>query len=578
MQQKYLTRGFLLQLIRERLLVLSNLALTFDGDFVNNGTLNAGSSAITITGTGTQNIGGFTTTGGVTSSKSGGVATLTGNMNAGSLANSTAGGTLNLGSGLTHTMTGAWTRTNGTLDGGSSTLIIGGSVTNTAGTFTPSTSTVNYNGAAQTIANVTYNNLTLSGSGAKTTTGVTVNGKLSMQGNGTVTASAAPTYGGSATLEYKGSASQTPGLEWPATMPAGNGVIIDNASGVSLPVSSSKTINGSLTLTSGNITTGANTLSISSTGSVSRTSGHVIGNLQRAIPSGASSMTFDLGDASNYTPATLVFATGTNAGNLTASVSPATQGQLSSSTISQTKYVKRYWTLTNGTPAVSGTYDATFNFVAGPPPGGDIQGGADWNQFMVGKYNSGWTYPAVGTRTSTSTQVTGLNSFSDFAIGEAADLTAPTVTNVTSTTDDGTYTVGSLIDVTVEFSEPVIVTGTPQLTLETGTTDAVVNYTSGSGTTTLTFAYTVAAGEASADLDYVATTPLALNSGTIKDEVGNEAVLTLPAPGAAGSLAANKAIVIDAVAPTVTNVTSTTDDGTYGVGRVIDVTVKFHKQ
>ena len=75
------------------------------------------------------------------------------------------------------------------------------------------------------------------------------------------------------------------------------------------------------------------------------------------------------------------------------------------------------------------------------------------------------------------------------------------------------------------------VTGIPQLTLETGTTDAVANYTSGSGTTTLTFVYTVAAGEASADLDYGATTPLALNSGTIKDGVGNEAVLTLPAPG-----------------------------------------------
>ena len=74
--------------------------------------------------------------------------------------------------------------------------------------------------------------------------------------------------------------------------------------------------------------------------------------------------------------------------------------------------------------------------------------------------------------------------------------------NVTSTTDDGTYGVGRVIDVTVVFSEPVIVTATPQLTLETGTTDAVVNYTSGSGTTTLTFVYTVAAGEASADLDY----------------------------------------------------------------------------
>jgi len=45
----------------------------------------------------------------------------------------------------------------------------------------------------------------------------------------------------------------------------------------------------------------------------------------------------------------------------------------------------------------------------------------------------------------------------------------------------------------VTFSEAVTVTGTPQLTLETGATDRVVNYVSGSGTNTLTFNYTVQA-------------------------------------------------------------------------------------
>ena len=46
-------------------------------------------------------------------------------------------------------------------------------------------------------------------------------------------------------------------------------------------------------------------------------------------------------------------------------------------------------------------------------------------------------------------------------------------------------------------------TGTPQLTMATGATAAVVNYTSGSGTNTLTFTYTVAASHVSADLDYL---------------------------------------------------------------------------
>jgi hypothetical protein len=129
------------------------------------------------------------------------------------------------------------------------------------------------------------------------------------------------------------------------------------------------------------------------------------------------------------------------------------------------------------------------------------------------------------------------------------DTTGATVTNVTSTAANGSYTVRAVIPVTVTFSEAVIVTGMPQLTLETGTADAVVNFTSGSGTATLTFNYTVAAGHSSADLTYVATTSLVLNLGTIKDAVGNSAALTLSAPDAAGSLGANKAIVIDTTPP-----------------------------
>ena len=60
------------------------------------------------------------------------------------------------------------------------------------------------------------------------------------------------------------------------------------------------------------------------------------------------------------------------------------------------------------------------------------------------------------------------------------------------------------------------------------------------------------AGQNSADLNYVATTSLTLNSGTIKDGAGNAASLTLPATNAAGSLGTNKNIVIDTTAPTVT--------------------------
>ena len=112
----------------------------------------------------------------------------------------------------------------------------------------------------------------------------------------------------------------------------------------------------------------------------------------------------------------------------------------------------------------------------------------------------------------------------------------------------------------VAFSEVVNVTGLPQLTLETSQfgVDAVVNYSSGTGSNTLTFNYTIGSGETSSDLDYVATSSLALYrwgySSTIKDAAGNDATLTLASPGASNSLGDNKAIVVDAAAPTISSV------------------------
>ncbi len=129
--------------------------------------------------------------------------------------------------------------------------------------------------------------------------------------------------------------------------------------------------------------------------------------------------------------------------------------------------------------------------------------------------------------------------------------TANPVAPVTSAAANGSYGVGSVITLTVAFNETVIVTGTPTLLLETGAIDRNATYSGGSGTSTLSFQYTVQAGDTSADLDQVSASALALNGGTIADAAGNNAVLTLAAPSAAGSLGANKAIVIDGVAPMV---------------------------
>ncbi|MBC8986199.1 gliding motility-associated C-terminal domain-containing protein [Pedobacter sp. N36a] len=136
------------------------------------------------------------------------------------------------------------------------------------------------------------------------------------------------------------------------------------------------------------------------------------------------------------------------------------------------------------------------------------------------------------------------------------DTTSPTVTSVSGT--NGTYKIGSIVPISLTFSEPITVTGTPLLALNVGSPAGNASYASGSGTSTLTFNYTVAEEQSATDLDYTSTTALSLNGGTLKDAAGNNATLTLASPGTAGSLAANSSIVINGTPPTVSSINRTT--------------------
>ena len=123
--------------------------------------------------------------------------------------------------------------------------------------------------------------------------------------------------------------------------------------------------------------------------------------------------------------------------------------------------------------------------------------------------------------TAIQTDAAGNVSATSSALSITIDTTAPTVSGVNSSTSDDSYNEGDTVSIQVTFTESVNVTGTPQLTLETGTTDRAVDYASGSGSDTLTFTYTVQAGDTSSDLDYNGTTALALNGGTINDILGS---------------------------------------------------------
>lgn len=227
--------------------------LMLGGNYSTSGSVTLSSSEVQFTGTANQTIQGFTTTGTVTTLKTGGVVTLIGNVSGAGLTVNGSGGTLHLGVGLTHTFSGIWTRSAGTgiLNCGSSLVKIGGSVSGTGGAFIAGTGTVDYYRLGnQTTAVVAYNNLILSGTGIKTfATTPTVNGKLTLAGTATVVVSSGVvTYGSNATLEYNTTNARTvTSEEWITPFTASGGVIINGSLLITLNLA--KTFNNLVPLT-----------------------------------------------------------------------------------------------------------------------------------------------------------------------------------------------------------------------------------------------------------------------------------------------------------------------------------------
>ena len=120
---------------------------------------------------------------------------------------------------------------------------------------------------------------------------------------------------------------------------------------------------------------------------------------------------------------------------------------------------------------------------------------------------------------------------------------------------DGAYKEDGSVLITINFAEPVTVSGIPQLALSTGNSiDGAADYTSGTGTAALTFTYTVLDGDNTSDLAYTGTDALSLNGGTIRNTVGNRvADLTLPGVSAPASLSGSSAVVLDTTVPVFTS-------------------------
>ena len=119
---------------------------------------------------------------------------------------------------------------------------------------------------------------------------------------------------------------------------------------------------------------------------------------------------------------------------------------------------------------------------------------------------------------------------------------------------------------TVNFSEGVAVAGgTPYLKLNDG---GIATYT-GSGTSTLTFQYIVAAGQNASDLR---VTALTLNGASIQDGADNNANLSGAAANPSGTLQ------IDTTAPTVTQVFTSPTSGQVNTGRIVRITLDTNER
>ena len=112
----------------------------------------------------------------------------------------------------------------------------------------------------------------------------------------------------------------------------------------------------------------------------------------------------------------------------------------------------------------------------------------------------------------------------------------PAITSVTPPMAK-TYGLGENIDLVLNFSENMTVTGSPKVLLLVGSTTEEAVYTSGSGTSALTFRYSVGAGDA-APSGIIAFSPVVLGAGTIKDADNNVPDLSFVAPVMTGVIVA----------------------------------------
>lgn len=286
----------------------------------------------------------------------------------------------------------------------------------------------------------------------------------------------------SSNLGYSGTASQT------VTPITYYSLLVDNAAGVTLP--EPLTVNQSLEIISGNLSTGSHTLTLASYASIDETGGSVIGNLytSRACTSGTKQSFGGLG--LEFTPDSY----------MTVDVTRVTGTE---SAISGAKSIKRYFDLSTVASAYSG--ELVFRYKAS-----ELNGTAESALALYKSTNGGTSWNSQGGTVNTTTKsitLPGVTSLSRWTAGQIA----PTLSAVSPTSGG----VGTTLNValtgtnyinggtSVSFSGSGITVNsvtynsvtqvTANITIASGATAGArdVSVTTGGGTATLTSGFSV---------------------------------------------------------------------------------------
>ncbi len=263
------------------------------------------------------------------------------------------------------------------------------------------------NGAQTAKNSFSYYNLTLGGSNVKTTSGITVNGTLSMQGAASV--SVQPTYAAGAVIEYAGSSAQTTSIEFPSSFP---NLKINNAAGVAL--NEAKTVSGTLTMSNGKLSLGNNDLTVTGTVSGADATKYFVtngtGKLKQSV--GTSARSFHIGrSASFYNPVTLQLASGTD----DFSINTTQSSQYTINSVEST--VKNSWTISRLT-STGGNVNVTLQW------NNPTQAGSTFSllsQVVIAKNSgSGWSatnVTPVDLGSGNYSAIASFSTFSDFIVG-----------------------------------------------------------------------------------------------------------------------------------------------------------------